>query len=79
MRGYVPMGTSWFVKILSPALFFMVDRYLNMLEKVCIDEIVRVRYLRQFMETLEKDWDKSLIMVCLFFSSPDFRARGGGY
>ena len=66
VRGPVQKGTSWLVKILDPALLYMVDRYLNTLEKIWIDGILRERYWKQFMESNEKEWDKSIIMVCLF-------------
>ena len=62
-----PKGTPWFVKILDPALFFKADRYLNTLEKIWIDGVIKERHWKQFMEGLEKEWNQNLIVVYLFF------------
>ena len=64
MRGPVPKGTPWLVKIVGPALFFMPGRYLKALEKIWIDGVIKERHWKQFLEGLEKEWDKNLIMVC---------------
>ena len=78
VRGFVPKSTSWFVKIADPALLYMVDRRLNTLEKIGTDGIIRGRHWEQFRKDLEKEWERSLIMVCLFFSCPPgFRAAEG--
>ena len=77
---HAPKGTPWILKILGPALFFKADRYLNTLEKIWIDGVIKERHWKQFLEGLEKEWDKNLIMVCLCFScSLDFHAMGGDH
>ena len=77
MRGPVPKGTPWLVKILDPALFLRASRYLKELEKIWIDGVIKERHWKQFMEGLEKEWSQNLIVVCLFFIfSLDFRAAG---
>ena len=78
VRWNVPKSTSWFVKIADPALLYMVDRCLNALEKIWTDGIIRPRTWEQFTKDLEKEWEKSLIMVCLLFSCPPgFREQTG--
>ena len=77
VRGSVPKDTPWLVKIVGPALFLRVARYLNTLEKIWIDGVIKERHWKQFMEDLEKEWNQSIVMVCLFVScSLDFRAAG---
>ena len=78
VRGFVPKSTSWFVKIVDPALLYMVDRHLNAFEKIWVDRVMQTRYWKLFMEGLEKEWERSLIMVWLLFSFPlGFRAADG--
>ena len=42
-----------------------MERYVKALEKISIDGLIKIRGWKLFMEGLEKEWDKSLIMVCL--------------
>ena len=63
VRGPVRSGGSWFAKIFGLLLFFAHTRYLSDLEKLWIDGTLKERQWMRFVERLQKEWDKDLIIV----------------
>lgn len=63
VRGPVPTGGSWIATILGPLLFFAHATYLSDLEKMWIDGTIKEGQWMRFVERLQKEWDKDLIIV----------------
>ena len=57
------------ITLLSPALFFAPEAYLQELEKKWVDEVIIQEDWRNFISGLLKEWEQLILAVCYYATS----------
>ncbi|KAI5123267.1 hypothetical protein M0805_001356 [Coniferiporia weirii] len=57
VHGNGPRPRSWFIKLLSPLLFYSPETQLARLEAVCSDGMTRMQLWNPLKKKLERDWE----------------------
>lgn len=63
IHGIIVNPGSWFLKAVSPLIFWGADVHLAALEKIWVDRLVDLRPWTYFINKLNEEWQEFIIIV----------------